>query len=202
MEQTCGLTEDQADKLRLAGRGDFKEFFRLVNEKRREWRANCGDQNRLDRIHREVRPLRERWVAEPFLEGSFFSKSLAKTLNQSQIAKYDAAVSEMKELEHRDLIEFFVWAETGTLRLNDEQCRRLKELLTTETRHSRRMPQFRYRALLVQTSRIPEARIKPIFDVSQWGVLCRQFDEAKRSEMEPHNVARFVLQHKLRAVGR
>ncbi len=57
IDQTCGLTEDQANKLRLAGRADFKRFFDLVDEKRREYRAVKDDPVKLDQLHKAIRPL-------------------------------------------------------------------------------------------------------------------------------------------------
>ncbi len=123
-------------------------------------------------------------------------------MSKAQVAKYEAAVDEMKQMEHGELIEFFLWAETNTLNLSPDQCRRLKDLLTKETRHSRKLRPFRYPALLIEASRIPEAKIKPILDGSQWHKLNREFDAAKRAEPNAWDERRFILQLKFRAERR
>jgi hypothetical protein len=124
--------------------------------------------------------LQEAWVTEPFLEDSLFSKTLRRTLSEAQLAKLDKALAEIKRIEQEDLVQAFVEHESRILTLNDDQRRRFRELLLKETRPSRRLRPYRHWGLLVQVSRIPESKIKPIFDESQWGKLHREFEAASR----------------------
>ena len=68
------------------------------------------------------------------------------------------------------------------LGLTDDQRQRFVELLATEVRPPRRFGQGDYWYLMLQASRVPESKIKAIFDAPQWRLLSRQFGQARGME--------------------
>ena len=50
LDRICTLTEPQKKKLRLAGQGDLKRFYDLVEEKRRKFKAVQNDQQKFNEV--------------------------------------------------------------------------------------------------------------------------------------------------------
>ena len=103
-------------------------------------------------------------------------------MNVDQIARYDSLMRERKLSRYRATAEWFVVHLDKALGFNDVQRRRLAELILNDTEPPLRFGQSDYWYLLFQISKIPEAKLKPIFDVPQWRLLSRQFAQARGME--------------------
>jgi hypothetical protein len=64
----------------------------------------------------------------------------------------------------------------------DDQRRQLVKLLHEETRPPRRLGEQDYYVVLYQLSRIPESKIKPVFEDFQWRTLKQQLDQGRGME--------------------
>ncbi len=62
-----------------------------------------------------------------------------------------------------------------SLGLTDDQRRRFETLLLEETRPPEQFGVDDYQVVMSQAARIPEARIRPIFDDLQWRILRKEF---------------------------
>ena len=51
------------------------------------------------------------------------------------------------------------------------------------TKPSRKSGQYDYYVIMFQLGRVPEEKLKPLFDATQWKVVNRQLDQFK--QMEP-----------------
>jgi hypothetical protein len=72
------LTDDQVEKLRLAGRGDIQRLFHQYEQLRWEFRGVQGDLTRASvLLLRKAQPLRRAFQMGPFGEGSLLRKTLA-----------------------------------------------------------------------------------------------------------------------------
>jgi hypothetical protein len=69
-----------------------------------------------------------------------------------------------------------------TLKMTANQRRRLEKVLIDETRAPDTFGSYDYYGLIFQAAKIPEVRLKPIFDDDQWQALTRQFQEVKSME--------------------
>ena len=69
-----------------------------------------------------------------------------------------------------------------SLGLTDDQRRRFETLLLEETRPPSEFGTADYLVVMYQAARIPEARIKPIFDDLQWRVLSDELALARNQE--------------------
>jgi hypothetical protein len=180
--QSCGLTEPQRQKLWLAGRGDIKRFFDRVDELRRKFQLVKTDQNRIQELFREVQPFHATFSAGPFGESSIFFKALKNTLTSEQTALYDEAARERRQFLYRARVEELVVKIDEALTLRTAQRRQLEKALLEETRPPAQFGVYDDYVMLWQASKIPEDKLKPVFDDRQWRVLTRHFEKARGLE--------------------
>ncbi len=182
VERTCGLTEDQKKKLRLAGKGDVKHFFDRVAEKKRKFQLVKNDQNQIGQIFQEIQPLQLTLSSGPFDQGSMFHKTILKTLDPAQAAKYEKAVREKLQFRYKAKVELVVANLDEALGLRADQRKKLVTLFLDETRPPKKYGQYDYYIMMLQASRLPEAKLKPIFEDAQWKAMTRQMTQVQRLE--------------------
>ena len=114
-----------------------------------------------------------------FGDGSMFAKTLVTTLTLDQRLR-------AKEIErirsYRTRVHWVVLPLDGLLGLSQEQHRRFVDVIAQETSPLERYGEFDEDAVMLQASRLPEAKLKPIFDDAQWNRLRGHFDRARRIE--------------------
>ena len=178
-----GLSEEQKKKLHLAGRGDIKRLIDRAIEARKREPLPPGDENDVSG-NRSRRPAAPPYLTSGklFGEGSLFAKTLRTTVTKEQAAHYEKVSREAALRQHRATLQWVLGTWDQMLALNPEQHRRLEALLIRETRPPRRFGAEDYFGVLFQISRLPEARLKPIFSNDQWAKLGVQLAEAKRRE--------------------
>jgi hypothetical protein len=179
LERSCALTAVQKKKLLLAGRGDIKRFFDRVEEMRKKFDKVKNDPNAVGMIWQEVQPLQTAFNAGLFSGESIFSKTIKTTLSPEQAAQH--------EKSERDRLLYHYWARVdlalellnNSVGFTTEQREQLWKLLAEEARPPQRLGRNDYWAVLYQLGLLPEAKIKPIFDDLQWGLVSRQLAQAK-----------------------
>jgi hypothetical protein len=183
VHRTCLLTDDQKQKLRLAGRGDVKRFFDRIEEKRRKYLNRQFAQNEIGPVFQELQPLQTAMNAGLFHESSFFAKAVPRTLDEGQAERLAEAARTKKADMYRSKVLLAVTTLGKTLGLNAEQRQKFTAVLVEETRPPKVFGQQDVYAVLYQASRLPEEKLRPIFDDAQWLVLSRHLTQAK--SMEP-----------------
>jgi hypothetical protein len=180
LERVCAITEDQKRKLRLAGRGDIKRFFDKVEAVKRKFRQGQNDPN--TNIWQEVQPLQVEINAGLFGDDSIYAKTIRRTLTADQTSRFEGLVHDRQLSRYRSTVDWFVTHLDKGLGLTNLQRRQFVDLLVTEGRPPKKFGQGDYWYLMLQTARVPESKIKPIFDAPQWRLLSRQFMQAKGME--------------------
>jgi hypothetical protein len=184
LERTCSLTLVQKKKLMLAGRGDIKRFFDRIEDIRKKFSKNRNDQNQWGQVWQEIQPLRNAFNSGFFDGGeSIFSKAIKATLKAEQVEKHEGVV--------RDRVLYRYWARVdlamellnNEVGFTDDQRQQVVKLLREETKPPRRLGEQDYYVVLYQLSRIPEAKLKPVFEDYQWQSLKRQLDQGRGMEM-------------------
>lgn len=171
MDRTCGLSDSQKEKLRLAGRGDVERFFDRVEEKRRELQDKSYDQNKIGEIYQQLQPFQATLNGGLFDDGSLFAKIVAKALDPEQAARYESFNRDRRTFRYRAKVELMVLKLSRSLGLRAEQQERFVQAIIEETRPPRRFGQNDYYLVLYQASTVPEERLRPIFDEAQWGLV-------------------------------
>ena len=183
LERTCGLTPVQKKKLLLAGRGDIKRFFDRVEEVRKRFTKGQNDQNQFAQLWQEVQPFRNAYHAGFFGEESIYTKALKATLTPEQVEKHEAVVRDRTHYRYWARVDLAMELLNNEVGFTDDQRRQLVKLLHEETKPPRRLGQNDYYVVLYQLSRIPEDKIKPVFEDVQWRFLKRQLDQGRGMEM-------------------
>jgi hypothetical protein len=187
-----GLTEAQRKKLELAGHGDTKRFFDRVQATRRAFDAVRTDRQKYVDFHRDqVQPLQRAYQTGLFGDGSFFAKSLVKTLDASHAAHYQAAARERNNYRFKASLHLALASIDGNVGLTADQRKRLWKLIEEEVRPPKKFGELDYYVVAIQLAQLPEGKLKPIFNEGQWRLLGNQFDMARR--MEPVLVGTGVM---------
>jgi hypothetical protein len=182
VSRACGLSELQKKKLLLAGHGDIKRFFDRVDEKRRKFDKVKNDQNKIGEIYQELQPLQMALNSGLFSEGSIFSKTLKKILAHEQATRYEAMVREKRLFRYRAKVELIVASLDQTVGFSDDQRRALVALILRETELPTRFGQYDYWLVMYQAGKIPDSKLKAIFDDKQWGFVNRQLNQMRGME--------------------
>jgi hypothetical protein len=180
LDRVCSTSEAQKQKLRLAGQGDIKRFFDRVAELKRKVARVQNDPNQ--NIWQDVQPLQGELNAGIFGDESFFAKTVKRTLDRDQAARYEGLLAKRKLVRHRATIEWFVVHVDKALGLTETQRQQLIELLVAVVPPPDKFGLGDYWYLMLQSAKVPEEKIKPIFDAPQWRLLSRQFIQAKGME--------------------
>jgi hypothetical protein len=183
LDRACGLTDAQRAKLMLAGRGDLKRILDAYDDKKKRFRATGGDQNRINEIFQDIQPLQQAIAAGPFGESSIFAKSIGKTLDPVQAERFEKVAGEKRTYRYRARVELAVNLLDGYVGMTADQRRRLVKVIVDETRSPRKFGRQDYQVVMLLASKIPEDRIRPIFDDAQWRKVRRQMDQVKGLEM-------------------
>ena len=183
LDKNCSMTDTQKKKLMLAGRGDIKRFFDKVAEKKRKFDQLKNDQNRVGEIFQEIQPLQMTFNAGIFNDGSFFAKTVKNTLNEEQTTRYAKVIRERDLFRYRARVDLVVSMLDNSVGFSAEQRKKFVLLLMEETKPPKHFGQYDTQVILLQASKLPESKIKPIFDDAQWRILSRQLTQAKSMEL-------------------
>ena len=174
-DQMYRLTPEQKKKLELAGRSDTKRLFDRAEEAKEMLHRSPGE---IHRILKEFQPFPNQIQLDLFGKKSMFAKTLKTTLTSEQ-----RTFHEQERLAfYRSRVEWMVPQIHHRLRLSDEQRRRFVDAIVEGTRPLEKYGKYDFLALLFQASRLPEAKLKPIFDEAQWRLLRQEFDFVRRQE--------------------
>jgi hypothetical protein len=182
VDRASHLTEDQKQKLQLAGKGDMKRFFARYQTVKKRFQLVKQDQQKMQQIWQDINPLQMSLQAGLFNEDSLLIKSLLHTLPPEQFAHYDAIDRERRGFRHRAAIEMTLAILEQNMPLRAAQRRELIGLLTDRTKAPRKSGQYGYYVILIQLGRVPEEKLKPLFDKMQWRVVKQQLDQVKGME--------------------
>lgn len=182
LDRVCALTEIQKRKLRLAGQGDVKRLFDDMAIIKKKFDKLRNDQNAINQIFQEIQPLQTRIAAGIFQTESFYQKSVLKTLTVEQAAQLEQLDIDRRKFRYHAKILLALTVMDAGVPLRDEQRQKLIKILQEETRPPKRFGQVDYFVVLYQMAKLPEEKIKPIFDDAQWKALQAQFEQAKGME--------------------
>ncbi len=180
LERLCGLSEGQKKKLLLAGKGDIKRFFNKVEDLKRK--AGSGQNGMNQNIWQDLQPLQAELNTGLFGEESLYTKMVRRTLNDDQMAHFERQLRERRQARHQSTVEWFVMHVDKALGLTDAQRQQFVSVLVTETPPPNVFGRADYTYLMLQSAKLPEPKIKPIFDAAQWRLLSRQFNQARMME--------------------
>ena len=184
IDRVCKLTEAQKKKLQLAGRGDIKRFYdhyevvkrkfhRLKHKQQDDW------QELWNELWQDINPLQTTFQSGLFHKDSLLHKSLRHTLTAEQLPRYQAQAEERRRFHHRASIELAVNSFEESMPLRDAQRQELIALLLKELKPLRKSSQIEVYIVTIQMSLLPDDKLKPVFDRTQWKIVRAQLDMYK-----------------------
>ncbi len=180
LDRVCGVSESQKQKLRLAGQGDIKRFFDRVADIKRKLAGGQTDPNQ--NIWQEIQPLQIELNTGLFGDESLFAKTIKRTLDREQSARYESMLMKRRLVRHRATAEWFVVHVDKALGLTEKQRQQFIDLLVTAVPPPQKFGQGDYWYFMLQSARVPQDKLKPIFDAPQWRLLSRQINQAQGME--------------------
>jgi hypothetical protein len=173
--KASGIGDPQIQKLLLAGEGDIHRFIERVEDFKRTCRADIPNENDVNKIYQETRPLQAIFRKGLFEEGSLFAKALKGTITGEQLARYEEVNRAGRDFGYRARTELLVIQLGDVLGLSDDQRKSLLQLLIANLHAPNYTGTMDYYVVFVQMSRLPDETLRPIFDQRQWLALQRQF---------------------------
>jgi hypothetical protein len=171
LDRQYHLTDAQKDKLFLAGQGDIKRAVDRIEELRRKFQQARYERIALIECLQEARRLRSELGTVTLGIDSLLTKTMATTITHDQKARADDLLREyLSGTIERATIEAAARL-VPVLDLSPAQHRRFERLLLSEIRPPRRFGGSTYAYVMYQLSRLPEAKVRPIFGDSQWKFL-------------------------------
>jgi hypothetical protein len=188
IDRACRLTDAQKNKLQLAGRGDIKRFFDRYEKAKVKSQLIEQDEQNFQEIWQNINQIQQDFNRVTlqgglFRQNSLLVKSLLNTLTGEQFTRYEVLDREQRASRHRASIATAVAILQRGVSLRDAQRRELITLMTNETKPSRSSGPYDSYVLLWQLARLPEDKLKPLFDKTQWNMVNQQLAQFKDLEL-------------------
>lgn len=178
----CGITPVQKQKLLLAGRGDIVRFFEKVEESRKKFQTLKNDQNKINEIFNDIRPLQMRIAMGLFGQGSLFDKTLRTTLNADQARDWGVAERSRRQFQYRAKIELIISMLDDVAVFDDRQRKELLTFILENTKPPRQTGQYDYYVVMYQLTKVPEEKFKELLRPPQLRALNRQLNQVRGIE--------------------
>ncbi|MFO1020097.1 MAG: hypothetical protein U0903_05300 [Planctomycetales bacterium] len=175
----CGLTEGQRKKLELAARGDMVHFFDRVDVAREKFMRIRNDQNKMQEIWQDIQPLQLAIQSEQFSAGSFFRKTLQRTLTDAQFRQFENGELDRRKFIYKSKILSVIATLEGTVPMTDAQRNKLVTLVEQETPIPRAFGQYDQYVVMYQIGKIPSEKVQNILDANQMKLLDRKLNQAR-----------------------
>jgi hypothetical protein len=183
IDRSCSLSEAQRRKLVLAGHGDRKRFLDRVADARRVFERLRHDPDGPTEIVKYTGPLAADYDFGLYGEGSFFAKTLATTLTPEQASRYREAQQEKLKFRYRAKVTLILASLDTYVGFTSDQSRKLGALILEETTPPRRVGgPYESEVVLVKIASLPESKLRPILDESQWKTLGAIFEKFRGME--------------------
>jgi hypothetical protein len=167
IDRSCHLNDEQKNKLRLAGHGDYARFNQKVDDLRSECVGKTYDQNAMNELYQKFEPLTTQYQAGLLGSTSLFAKVVHRALAPEQREEYEAAEAERRKTRHEAKVRLFVAVLEQSCPLKASQRDALVALLLKETRPALRSSEYDWYVVVVQAAKIPDDKLKPNLDKAQ-----------------------------------
>lgn len=187
LEQACGLTAGQKQKLTLAAQGDIKQFLERVQQVHAKFQPDLTPDKpvpmeKVQDVLKEIQPLLPIARTGIFGPDSLFRKLLPKVLTAEQAARYQQLHDERRAFRFRASILMALNELDAVAPLREAQRERLLDLLQQEIKPPREFGWHDYEMVACQMAAMPEAKLKPLFDDMQWRHLTQLFTSVRPME--------------------
>jgi hypothetical protein len=184
VENAVELSDEQIDKLELAGRGDIHRFFSDFERVKRGMKFGGVPRDEWQAVWQKTQPLSLRYTAGLHGPNSLLKKTIASTLDDQQRQSFDGMQKDRAVAIYVDNIRMTLAMLDRKVPLTRRQRESVIELLVNETEP----PDFYGRAnmqfyvVLSQMGKLPQDDLKELFDQNEWRVVQGMLQQAKAIE--------------------
>jgi hypothetical protein len=183
LDRSCQLSADQKQKLALAGAGDVKNFQnRCAELKQKLVTSKPVPQAEVNLLYQQTRPLQAEWAAGVLGEASLFEKVVRHSLSEEQRILHGQVEAERAKFRYNAKVEMVVGQIENSMPLTAAQREKFIALLLAETQPPKVFGTYDYYVIMLQASKLPEAKLESIFDASQMSMLKRAFQKSRTVE--------------------
>jgi hypothetical protein len=180
VDRAVGLTEQEKEKLRVAGRGDIKRFFDEMDETLERASSINDNRARAQELSVKAQALRQALGADPFGDQSLFARVLCKTLEEGRLVQYRRALSDRRSFQTEAAFSAVVATLGNDLGLSSQQQSQLVDRLLKKTRPLKRFGRNDYWFVLHQAAHLPEEELRALFGETQWAMFYSRLLTASR----------------------
>ena len=181
-DRVCKLSDTQKYKLRLAGDCDLKQFKDHCDEMKQKFQNTPIPLNDANKLFAEIQPLQQEWSAGLLNDASLFAKVFHHLLSSDQFAQIRQEETQRQQERFRAKVKLAIATVENSIPLTEKQRESFENLLVAETKPPRISGRYDYYVIMVQASRLPEAKLKAIFDDAQMRALQQLFQQVGRIE--------------------
>ena len=181
-DRVCKLTDTQKYKLRLAGDADLKEFKDRCDGLKQKFQNAQIPLNDANKIFADIQPLQQEWSTGLLGDTSLFAKVFHHLLSADQFTQLKEEEKQRVQVRYRAKIKLAIATVENSIPLTEKQRTSFEDLLANETKPPKISGRYDYYVIMVQASRLPEAKLKAIFDEAQMRALQQLFQQVGRIE--------------------
>lgn len=179
VDNICKLSEPQKQKLLLAGRYDIQGFADKYEILKQKLQGTVYGQDKINEAYQQIQPLQQIWSAGIFGEQSMFNKVLPHVLGPEQTAKYQQEELKRRKFRYMAKVKLTLASLENSLPFTAKQRQQFEELILAETSTPKRFGQYDNQVVLLQASKLPDEKLKNIFDKAQFARLRQMLNQAR-----------------------
>ena len=170
VERIGNLSDEQKEKLELAGLGDIHRFFSRFETLRRNTPTGQITMDQYQKMWQEAQPLQKRFQAGLHGRASLFEKTLRNTLDESQLSTFQKIDAERRRRQYAAIVRATIAQIDRAVPLTADQRTRLTDLVLTRTEPPEIWGEsyHQYHVVLMHMSKLPDEELKPIFLENEW----------------------------------
>lgn len=182
LDLICNFSDQQREKLELAGSGDVSRFMRRVDVVRRELVGKTYDQNDINEPWQRIQPLSQEWQRGVLGEESLFGRVLSGIMNDEQTETYDRLLTERWNHQFNAAVKVAIARIERSVPLTREQRQELMELFEPTPRPKSMDRQYLSYLVLYQLASAPNEELTAILDDAQMRALTHFQNQGRQME--------------------
>ncbi len=180
LEQACGLSSAQSQKIRFAGQIEIKQLVDRIHIARQQFERERHDQQNVGQLHQMVQTLQTALTYGLFREDALFEKVVRKSLDADQLVRYEKLSQQRAAFTKRARLEAILMQFERETPLREEQRRRLLRLW--ENVPAAAAGPYELQATWFRMTQIPEEKYREILNAGQWNAMQTKLNQVRGLE--------------------
>jgi hypothetical protein len=179
--QTVSLTDDQKERLKLAGNGDIKRFYDRVEKARRQFLSmgEQWEQNRINEAYQLAVPLQQELRKGLFGSDSLLQKVVATTVTEEQSEEMRKETERLMQLRKESAVKVFLAGMGRQIPMTSTQRSKLTELVMQQMTSIGDDDAYTNYLVSYRLSEVPLDDYKDLFDEAQMKAINQSTQQGK-----------------------